>query len=151
MMVQLVLLANLFATCFMAGVIWIIQVVHYPLFDHVSPEQFCRFHQRHSRSISAVVALPWLVELLTSAVLVFLLNESVSPVWQILVWTGAVMAIFPVALTIWLQIPCHQALANRFDTQVHRRLVVTNWLRTLAWSLHALVATAMMSLNFWVG
>jgi hypothetical protein len=34
-----------------------------------------------------------------------------------------------------VQIPLHNQLALGFDLSVHRKLVATNWWRTIAWSL----------------
>jgi hypothetical protein len=38
-MVKLVLLANLAATFFMVGLIWFVQIVHYPLFGQVGRDR----------------------------------------------------------------------------------------------------------------
>jgi hypothetical protein len=37
--------------------------------------------------------------------------------------------------TALVQIPLHNQLALGFDLSVHRKLVATNWWRTIAWSL----------------
>ncbi len=39
--------------------------------------------------------------------------------------------------TAFIQIPCHAKLAVDFSTASHVRLVRSNWLRTVAWSLRA--------------
>jgi hypothetical protein len=41
--------------------------------------------------------------------------------------------------TAFVQVPCHEQLSQGFDKAVHQRLVWTNWLRTAAWSLRALL------------
>jgi hypothetical protein len=39
-------------------------------------------------------------------------------------------------LSTWVvQIPLHNCLAAGFDSEAHRRLVKTNWMRTAAWTL----------------
>ena len=38
-----------------------------------------------------------------------------------------------------LQVPRHNALARGFDGPAHAALVATNWVRTAAWSLRALL------------
>ena len=40
------------ATWFMAGLGWIVQVVHYPLFEAVGSEGFAEYHRRHSERIT---------------------------------------------------------------------------------------------------
>jgi hypothetical protein len=36
-----------------------------------------------------------------------------------------------------VQVPLHAALTEGFDPAAHRRLVRTNWIRTVAWALRA--------------
>ncbi|MEM1332050.1 MAG: hypothetical protein AAGG08_01215, partial [Actinomycetota bacterium] len=54
-----VLVAAVAATWAMTGVIWVIQLVHYPIFDAVErgvgDEAWVRFGERHRASISFVV------------------------------------------------------------------------------------------------
>ena len=52
------LLACLASTLFMTGLIWFVQVVHYPLFDRVGAARFVPYHAAHSRRTSWVVAAP---------------------------------------------------------------------------------------------
>ncbi len=37
------------------------------------------------------------------------------------------------ATTAFASIPAHNTLANGWDTAAHAQLVLTNWIRTLAW------------------
>jgi hypothetical protein len=57
-----------------------------------------------------------------------------------LVLTGAVAAAVPVAATVALAVPQHRRLGAGFDASAHARLVACNWVRTLAWSVHAGIA-----------
>ena len=56
---------HLAATAVMTGLIWFVQVVHYPLFAAVGAEQFVAYEVAHQRRTSFVVGLPMLVEGLT--------------------------------------------------------------------------------------
>ena len=51
---------HLVASVFMTGVIWLVQVVHYPLFDQVPNHNFPRFEADHSFRIGFVVMPPML-------------------------------------------------------------------------------------------
>ena len=51
------LLACLASTLFMTGLIWFVQVVHYPLFSEVEPGDFLRYHAAHPRRTTRVVLL----------------------------------------------------------------------------------------------
>ena len=43
------LLIHLAATWALVGLIWFVQLVHYPLFSAVAPERFATFEAEHSR------------------------------------------------------------------------------------------------------
>jgi len=134
-----VVIAHLASTLVLVGVIWTIQLVHYPAFADVDAASFPAFHAAHSARITLVVAPPWLVEGVTTAALLVSSPASV-PRW--LVWAGAAAALVPVAVTVAVSVPAHTALASGFDAAVHARLVTTNWWRTIAWSLHGAIAVA---------
>jgi uncharacterized membrane protein len=129
-------LVHVAATLFLVGLIWVIQVVHYPLFAEVGHEQFATYEQRHTRLITWIVAPSMLAEGLTGGVLL-LLRPSFVPL-------AAVVGGFMLMLVNWLstaivQIPDHERLVREFSTSIHQRLVRTNWLRTIAWSLRGVM------------
>lgn len=129
---HLILLANVAATFVMVGLIWFVQVVHYPQFDLLGEDRFVVYEAAHVRATGRVVGLPMLVELITAGLLAWQ-----PPIAELglacRVGLGLVAAIW--VSTAILQVPCHDALGRCFDPAVHRRLVRTNWIRTLAWSL----------------
>ena len=123
-MEQSALVANLAATLFMTGVIWFVQLVHYPLFAYYRDDAFAI----HAQRTAYVVALPMLVEALTAFLL--LVKRPTSPV----LWVGLFLVGLIWLSTNFLQIPMHAKLESGFDPTAHQRLVRTNWLRTTAWS-----------------
>lgn len=129
---RLVLLANIAATFVMVGLIWFVQVVHYPLFDLLGEERFVAYEAAHVRATGQVVGLPMLVELITAGLLAW---QPPMPELGLAcrIGLGLVAAIW--VSTACLQVPCHDALGHSFGPAVHRRLVRTNWIRTVAWSL----------------
>jgi hypothetical protein len=50
-----ILLAHFAATCAMAGVIWIVQLVIYPQFSHVGAEAFPPYHAQYTGLVTLVV------------------------------------------------------------------------------------------------
>lgn len=58
------------ATWALIGLIWTIQLVHYPLFAQVGRHTFKAYHHRHTTQITWVVAPLMLMELITAAWLV---------------------------------------------------------------------------------
>lgn len=125
------------ATWYMAGLIWFVQVVHYPLFAAVPPDAFTAYERRHTFRTSFVVIPPMLIELACAGALLFLRPESV-PLGQAAVGFALLVVVW--LSTFLLQVPCHAQLERTFDARVIARLVATNWLRTAAWSLRALLA-----------
>ena len=135
-LIRLLFLAHLGSTLFMLGVIWIIQIVHYPLFANVGKLDFSAYEQRHTKIITWVVAPAMFVEGTTAAILFFFPPTEVSTGE---LWVGVVLLIVIWLSTALLQVPCHAALARSYSPRIHRRLVWTNWLRTIAWSLRGLL------------
>ena len=133
---KLIFLLHLAATLYMTGVIWFVQVVHYPLFSRVHQEFFAAYGAAHGRLTTWVVAPPMLVELATALLLVWSQPIGISCV--VLGINLVLLAI--IWLSTWLlQVPRHKHLRQAFDEKVHHALVLTNWLRTIAWSVRSLI------------
>ena len=139
----LALLTCLGVTCYMTGLIWFVQRVHYPLLERIEPGSFGRYHAEHVRRTGPVVALAMLAELGSSVALLFE-RPIGAPSW--LAIAGLVAAVTTWASTAWLQVPLHRRLASGFDPTAHRRLVLGNWIRTASWTAHALIVLAMTGL-----
>ncbi len=127
------LLLNAAATLFMTGLIWFVQVVHYPLFAAVGSAEFARYGARHADT-TLVVLVPMLTELVTACLLVWHRPPSLGARE---VWLGAALVGMVWLSTAFLQVPRHGELARGFDASAHAALVTTNWLRTAAWTLRS--------------
>lgn len=136
-------LAHAVSTTFLTGLIWTIQVVHYPSFAEVGADRFAAYEAAHSARITVLIAGPWAVQGLTTLWLLVAPPPAV-PSW--LVWLAGLLAAVPVLVTLVWSVPAHGALSEGFDVAVHARLVTTNWLRTVAWSLHTVVAAVILVL-----
>ncbi|CAN5704464.1 hypothetical protein BH24ACT22_BH24ACT22_00400 [soil metagenome] len=120
----------------MVGLIWFVQIVHYPLFGSVGSDGFRTYAEAHSRLTTWVVGPPMLLEASTATLLIFVRPQSVPGT---LVWTGAVLLAIAWLSTAFLQVPRHTSLGFGFDVGAHEFLVRSNWVRTVAWSLRGLV------------
>ena len=118
----------------MTGVIWFVQVVHYPLFAGVGAEAFAVYAARHSTLTTYVVIVPMLIELITALLLVWRRPPELA-VWE--VWLGLGLVGITWLSTAFLQVPQHTALGAGFNGAAHTTLVMTNWLRTAAWTLRS--------------
>lgn len=139
---ELLLLVHTATTLFMVGVIWFVQVVHYPLFGAVGVEGFRSYAGDHSRLTSYVVGPPMLVEAATAVLLLF---ARPSDVPAVLAWAGAALLAVVWLSTALFQVPRHRTLGSGYDPEAHRLLVASNWVRTAAWSARGLLALWMVA------
>ena len=131
-----VLIANLISTWYMVGLIWMVQIVHYPLFAKVGPEQYVSYQLSHQSLTTWAVGPPMLIEITTAVWLVWNRPAAV-PDW--LVYTAIGLLAIVWASTAFLQVPCHEKLGSEFDSAIHSRLVVSNWIRTVGWTARGLL------------
>lgn len=115
----------------MTGLIWLIQLVHYPSFKKIDPKKFQEFHSFHSKKITPLVFPLMSIELLFSVYFSWLTRDSfwlVQFLLVLLIW-GA---------TIFVSVPIHNKLSEYNESKIDQ-LVTTNWIRTILWSLKSLL------------
>ena len=134
---RMILALQIASTFFMAGVIMVVQVVHYPLFARVGAAAFAAYEVEHRTRISFVVMAPMLVELAT-AVLVALRPPPSVPPWS--AWLGLALLAVVWLSTFLLQVPLHDRLSLGWDPEAIDALVRGNAIRTAAWLARALLA-----------
>jgi hypothetical protein len=137
----IVLIVHMGATMGMVGVIWFVQLVHYPLFDRADRAGFTEFEHAHRNRTSFVVGPLMIAEGLSALALFFDRPPRVS--WLAVVVGLALLGIVS-ASTVLLQIPQHDRLSAGFDATAHQRLVRTNWVRTIGWTLRGVLAATMV-------
>lgn len=136
-----VAVAQILGSVGMFGVIWIVQLVHYPLMRFVAGEQFARFETAHRVRISWVVGPLMLIEAV--CVLAFLVAPPDGmPGW--LPWAGAGAEAVAIGTTVLVSAPLHERLNAHFDAGTLDRLIATNWIRTVAWTARAGLSIAML-------
>ena len=141
LMAQALFLTHLAATLYMTGLIWMVQRVSYPLMAFVGQAESAEFERLHCDRIAWVVGFPMLVEGVTGLVLLWF-SPTWFPAWGF--WLGAALMFGNAASTQFLQVPCHKKLAAGFNRNVHQRLVKTNWIRTVFWSLRSFLVIGML-------
>jgi len=138
---HLLLLIHFAATWFMVGIIWFVQLVHYPLFDHLAGDVAASYAYEHQRRTGWVVGPAMLVEM-ASAVLLGLFRPP--GVGLPLIVAGLALLAIVWGSTFFVQIPIHAKLLEGYDARLQRRLVVTNWIRTAAWTARGALALEMI-------
>ena len=133
-MPHMIFLANLAATLMMTGLIWFIQIVHYPLFAKVGEPGFALYAQAHSQLTTWVVFPLMTIELLTA---VLMLIQRPASITAQTAWIGLILVVVIWGATGLLSVPQHNILVDGFDAGAQQKLVATNWVRTIAWSLRS--------------
>ena len=115
--------------------IWLVQLIIYPSFQRIPSNEFSVYHLWYVKRISSIVFPLMIAECVMAAW--WLNSEFGSPVPAI---SGFLVLIVWLS-TFALQVPIHNRLKSGKDEVLIRRLVLSNWIRTLAWSLKTVVIT----------
>lgn len=141
----LVLAAQALASAAMCGVIWFVQVVHYPLFTGVDAARAADHAVENQRRTSRVVLPFMLVEAATALAIAVAPPPSVG---REAAFAGLVLVLLLWASTLVVQVPLHARLArDGHSPDVVSALVRTNWLRTVGWTARAILALWMVSVG----
>ncbi len=134
---QALLLIQIASCWFMTGLIWFVQIVHYPLFSKVGQDQFIVYEKFHNSLTTWVVGPVMLAEAITALILAT--RQGGTVLWTCLGLLGVIWL-----STAFLQVPQHSILEAGFNPEAHRKLVSTNWIRTILWSARALLLTTLL-------
>ena len=141
----LVISVHAAATWLMVGLVWFIQLVHYPLFSRYGRADFPATAQLHAARTTLIVAPAMFVELAASVMLVILaLQAQENQPLMLYSIVGAALLVGCWISTFLVQVPMHAKLALGFNGGVHRKLVATNWVRTVCWTARGVVAVLML-------
>lgn len=132
---QTIYFLHLIFSVTLIGLIWTMQIVHYPSFARVSAEGFTDFHRFHLKRARALTAPLMFLDLATALVLWSLgLNSAL----RFLLTFNLMISAAPLVLTFLIQMPLHKKLQQGQDHQTIQELIKSNWARTLIWTLKLL-------------
>ncbi len=126
----------------MIGVIWVMQLVHYPMLAEMSALRPAAAANDHQRRITWVVGPLMAAEGVTALVL---LVERPASMSTLAAWAAAALLGVALLSTVALQVPLHGRLAQGHDAVVARRLITTNWIRTVAWTARGVVLAVVVA------
>ncbi len=135
------LLLQVATTLAMVGLIWFVQIVHYPLLALVGRDGFRRYEMDHQRLTTYVVAPLMLMEAATATLLCVWRPAGVGP---IAVWFALGLLMMIWIMTYTVQVPQHASLVMSYDAALQQRLVSGNWYRTAAWTVRGLLVLWMV-------
>lgn len=115
---------------YMCAVIWLIQLLHYPIFSMIEPRRFSEFCEKHTSMMGLLVGPVMILELISALALVVIKADVFS-------MTNLAMNIALWLLTFLVSVPWHNRLARGYDQFCIERLVFTNWPRTFLWTAKA--------------
>ena len=131
---HLVIQMHLFCTLFMTGLIWFVQVVHYPFLRFAKEsEPFVQFYRQRTGWIVLPVML---VELATA---ILLMASSWVTLYGNYLLANLVLLLLIWGVTFVRISPMHRRLADQVDQGIINSLVTSNWIRTILWSLRSLI------------
>ena len=124
------------ATWAMVGLIWMVQLVHYPMLATYSVTAPASAVADHQRRISWVVG-PLMAAEGISALILLVDRPDTMPTWS--AWAAAALLGLALTSTVVVQVPLHARLADRHDDRDAEKLISSNWVRTVAWTMRGLI------------
>ena len=115
--------------------VWLVQLIIYPGFIRIPARYFSAYHSWYASRITIIV-LPLML-----AEVILLLSWWWGGADRSAAYIATLAVIIVWLSTFQLQVPIHKRLKNGKDKDLIRQLVVTNWIRTSAWSFKTLVVT----------
>ncbi|OUU19962.1 MAG: hypothetical protein CBC13_11780 [Planctomycetia bacterium TMED53] len=137
---DVLLLSQWITTGFMTGLIWFIQIVHYPIYSFVGHNDLSDYQAFHVRRTTMVV-FPFMVTELLGGGLLLLREWHGDRGWVALSGLGLLGVIW--LSTLIFQIPRHSQIGGTknptaetiaIEKSAIRHLVQSNWIRTCAWT-----------------
>ena len=130
---------HVFFTLALTGLVWFVQVVHYPLYKKITPSGWVEYEKSHVKRTTWVTLYPMLVEATTGLTVLFIWfsQKNTSLIYYMTI--NGVLSLAIWISTIAIQVPLHQKLQNKHDIKLIKRLIYTNWIRVILWTLRAVL------------
>ena len=120
------------STSLMVGIIWVIQLLHYPTFHFIKESDYVEFQHFHMQRISFIVVPVMIIELLSGFMLVYYFRSNLLILCLIIL-----LVIWLITFVFFTKL--HQSLLGGYDKIIVDNLVQINWSRTVLWSLRLII------------
>ena len=118
------------STAVMVGVIWVIQLLHYPTFHYIEKNNYSQFQKFHMNRISYIVIPAMVIEMLSGIMLV-IINDDFIISFSLLVCIWIITFVFFTNI--------HQRLLSKYEMTTVEKLVNLNWIRTVFWTVRLVI------------
>ena len=128
---KIIFIIHLLTSVFMAGLCWFVQVVHYPLFRHIRIDEFAAYERKNF--VTGYITIPLMV------------IELGTGLWLLYTYPNLLyllnIAFFGIIglSTVLFQVPIHLKLINKPTIELINKLILTNWIRTVGWSVRLVI------------
>ena len=120
------------STSLMVGIIWVIQLLHYPTFHFIKESDYVEFQHFHMQRISFIVVPVMIIELISGFMLVYYFRSNLLILCLIIL-----LVIWLITFVFFTKL--HQSLLGGYDKIIVNKLVQINWSRTVLWSLRLII------------
>ncbi len=109
--------------------IWLVQIVIYPGFLYYNESDLKKWHRTYTGRITIIV-----MPLMLGQLFLYVFLSYSQATFDSFVGLGLVVMVW--AVTFFISVPLHAKIDTLADTTMARKkLVRTNWMRTIAWTL----------------
>ena len=122
-------------TWMIVGLIWVVQILIYPQFLRLGELEFKDYHFAHCFRIGLIVGPLLFLEAATACWLLYLGQHD----FPFLISLGLILVNW--VSTAVIQAPMHTKLMKGFDARTIRILILSNWIRTLAWTARGVLVS----------
>ena len=132
MEIEIIFDIHFLSTSLMVGIIWVIQLLHYPTFHFIKESDYVEFQHFHMQRISFIVVPVMIIELLSGFMLVYYFRSNLLILCLIIL-----LVIWLITFVFFTKL--HQSLLGGYDKIIVDKLVQINWSRTVLWSLRLII------------
>lgn len=129
---EIIFMLHFSISAFMTGVIWFVQLVHYPTLTVLNREQFSMYNQMHFKPTTFLTFPFMLLELISGTWLlidqpptIIVPHLAINLVFIIIIWLT----------TMFFQVPLHFRVSKYPTKKALKKLIKTNWVRTILWTI----------------
>ena len=132
MEIEILSKVHFLSTSLMVGIIWVIQLLHYPAFHFIKQSDYVEFQHFHMKRISFIVVPVMIIEILSGFMLIYYFRSNLLILCLIIL-----LVIWLITFVFFTKL--HQSLLGGYDKIIVKKLVQINWSRTVLWSLRLII------------